>query len=234
MSVKSVSANNGSNRFNVKKMTILSMFIALGYVCLFVFRIKVQFLTLEFKDVFITMSGFIFGPLAAVAVALAETLLELITISDTGFWGALMNFAGSASFAVTASLIYKFNKTYKGAVIGLVAAVFSMTAVMLIMNILITPIYTHTDMKTVAGMIPKLLLPFNVIKGMLNAAVAFILYKPLAQALRATGMLPKSSTSFSVSKKSILGLAVAVLIAAASVVLIFTLFDGSSFEFVKK
>lgn len=235
MSSKSIAANRGNTGMNVKKMTILAMFIALGYVCLFVFRIKVQFLTLEFKDVFITMSGFIFGPLAAAAVALAESLLELATLSDTGFWGALMNFAGSAAFAVTASLIYKFNKTFKGAVIGLVSAVFSMTAVMLLMNILITPIYMHTDVNTVAGMIPKLLLPFNLIKGMLNAAIAFILYKPLSQALRATGMLPKSSAGgFTVNRKSVFGLMVALAVVVASVVLIFTMFEGSSFEFVKK
>lgn len=219
---------------NVRKMSILAMFIALGYICLFVFRFKVSFLTLEFKDAFITMSGFVFGPLAAIAVALTESLLELVTISDTGFWGALMNFAGSAAFAVTASLIYKFNKSYKGAVIGLVAAVFSMTAVMLVMNLLITPIYAHMDVGAVAKMIPKLLLPFNLIKGLLNASIAFIIYKPLSQALRATGMLPKSSAEFKVNKKSVIGLVVAAAIIVASVVLIFTVFDGSSFQVVKK
>lgn len=219
---------------NVRKMSILAMFIALGYICLFVFRFKVSFLTLEFKDAFITMSGFVFGPLAAIAVALTESLLELVTISDTGFWGALMNFAGSAAFAVTASLIYKFNKSYKGAVIGLVAAVFSMTAVMLVMNLLITPIYAHMDVGAVAKMIPKLLLPFNLIKGLLNASIAFIIYKPLSQALRATGMLPKSSAEFKVNRKSVIGLIVAAAIIVASVVLIFTVFDGSSFQVVKK
>ena len=219
---------------NIKKMSILAMFIALGYLCLFIFRFKVTFLTLEFKDVFITMAGFVYGPIAAAAVALAETLLELATLSDTGFWGALMNFAGSAAFAVTASLIYKYNKNFKGAVIGLISAVFSMTAVMLVMNILITPIYTHTDVKTVAGMIPKLLLPFNLIKGMLNASIAFILYKPLSQALRATGMLPKSSADFKVNRRTVFGLLAAAAIIVASVVLIFTVFDGTTFEIVKQ
>ncbi|SDB12828.1 Riboflavin transporter FmnP [Ruminococcaceae bacterium FB2012] len=234
MSTKSISANRGNSAMNVKKMSILAMFIALGYLCLFVFRFKVTFLTLDFKDVFITMAGFVYGPIAALAVALTETLLELATISDTGFWGALMNFVGSAAFAVTASLIYKFNKTFKGAVIGLVAAVFSMTAVMMPMNILITPIYAHTDAKTVVSMIPKLLLPFNLIKGMLNASIAFILYKPLSQALRATGMLPKSSASFSMNRRSLFGLLAAAAVIVASVVLIFTVFDGSSFEIVKQ
>ena len=109
-----------------------------------------------------------------------------------------------------------------------------MTAVMMPMNILITPIYAHTDAKTVVSMIPKLLLPFNLIKGMLNASIAFILYKPLSQALRATGMLPKSSASFSMNRRSLFGLLAAAAVIVASVVLIFTVFDGSSFEIVKQ
>ncbi len=222
-----------SSGMDIKKMSMLAMFIALGYICLFIFRFKVSFLTLEFKDVFITMSGFVYGPVAAAVVALTETLLELVTLSDTGFWGALMNFAGSCAFAVAASLIYKFNKSYKSAVIGLVAAVFSMTAVMLVMNLIITPIYTHTDAKTVAGMIPKLLLPFNLIKGALNASIAFILYKPFSQALKAIGLLPKSD-KFTVNRKSVIGMLVALAVIVASVVMIFTVFDGSTFEIIKQ
>ena len=219
---------------DVKKLSILAMFIALVYICLFIFRFKVGFLTLDFKDVFITLAGFVYGPVAALVVALTETLLELVTLSDTGFWGALMNFAGSATFAVTASLIYKFNKNYKGAVTGLVTAVFSMTAVMLLMNILITPIYAHTDTKTVIGMIPKLLLPFNLIKSIMNAAIAFIIYKPVSQAFKSVGLLPKGDSSFSMSKKSVIGLISAAVIIAVSIVMIFIVFDGSSFEIIKK
>lgn len=102
-------------RMDTKKLTVLAMFVALGYLCLFVFRFKVQFLSFEIKDVFITISGFIFGPLTAVGVALAEALLEMFTLSDTGIYGAVMNFAGSASFAASASLVYKYRKSLYGA-----------------------------------------------------------------------------------------------------------------------
>ena len=224
MSTKTAAGTLPAKRFDVKKMTILAMFAALGYICLFVFRFKVSFLTLEFKDVFITMAGFVFGPLAAVGVALAESLLEMVTLSDTGFWGALMNFAGSATFAVTASLIYKYNKSFTGAVIGLVAAVFSMTAVMLVMNLLITPIYAHTTVDVVVGMIMPLLLPFNLIKSALNAAIVFILYKPLSQALRSIHLLPHSDDGFTVGKKSVIGLAVAAAVIVVSIILVIAVF----------
>lgn len=232
MSSKAIAGTVPAKKFDVKKMTILAMFAALGYLCLFVFRFKVSFLTLDFKDVFITMAGFVFGPMAAAGVALAESLLEMVTLSDTGFWGALMNFAGSATFAVTASAIYKYNKSFKGAVIGLVAAVFSMTAVMIVMNLLITPIYMHCDTKTVVGFILPLLLPFNLIKSILNAAITFILYKPLSQALKAIHLLPAKDDVFKVNKKSVIGLTVAAVVIVVSVILVVAVFNGS-FEIVR-
>lgn len=216
-----------AKKTDVRKMVILAMFAALGYICLFLFRFKVQFLTLEFKDVFITMAGFVYGPLSALGVALAESLIEMVTLSDTGFWGALMNFAGSAAFACTASLIYKYKKSFDGAVIGLAASVFSMTAVMLLMNLIITPIYMHTTAKVVVSLIPSLLLPFNLVKSVLNAAVVFILYKPMTHALRAAGLIPKSSAEFKVGKKSVIGLVIALAVAAASVYVIMSVFNGS-------
>ena len=228
-----MSTRKNESGSQVKKLTILAMFTALGYICLFVFRFKVSFLTLEFKDVFITMAGFVYGPLAALAVALVETLVEMVTLSDTGFWGALMNFCGSAAFAGTAALVYKYNKSFKGAIVGLTAAVFSMTAVMLLMNLFITPLYTGASLKDVVGMIPTLLLPFNLVKSVLNAGLCFMLYKPISTALKGIGMLPRGEKEFVVDKKSVLGLAAAAVIVAISVfVVINTL--GGGFELVRK
>ncbi len=216
----------------IKKMAVLALFIAFGYIFMFVFRIHISFLTLDFKDVFITMAGFVYGPISALAVALIESILELVTVSGTGFWGAVMNFAGSAAFAVTASLIYKYNKTFKGAVIGLIASAFSMTAVMLLLNLVITPIYTNTSIDVVKGMILPLLLPFNVLKSILNAAITFLLYKPMTQALKSIHIIPKSDSSFKLGKKTVIGIAIACLIIIASVAVMFVLLDGN-FEFIK-
>lgn len=221
-----------SQKTNVKKLTVLALFIALAYICLFVFRIKVSFLTLDFKDVFITLAGFVYGPISALCIALVEALLELITVSDTGFWGAIMNFAGSAAFAVTASVIYKYNKTFLGAVIGLISAVFSMTAVMIVMNLIITPIYTKAPVATIIDMILPLLLPFNLIKSILNASLTFVLYKPISQALKTINVLPKSGSGFTFNKRTAIGLVAAICIAAASVAVLLTLLDGQ-FEVVK-
>ena len=209
------------NRFDTKRLTVIAMLIALGYVCLFMFRFKVQFLTLEFKDVFITMSAFVYGPFTGVMVALTEALLELFTLSDTGIYGFIMNFAGSASLAFFAGLIYKKKKDIFGAVLGLILGVITMTVVMIFMNILITPYYMKCDASVVYGLVPSLLLPFNLIKGSLNAALTLLLYKPITSAMRSVHILAASHHDFKFDKKTVMVSVMALILAFLSIAVLF-------------
>jgi riboflavin transporter FmnP len=126
---------------------------------------------------------------SSLIVALAE-----LPISSTGLYGLLMNFIGTAAFSVTVSLVYKWRKNFLSAILGLVSGVLAMTAVMLAFNLLVTPYYMHVDVSVVWGMIPSLFLPFNLVKGGLNAALAMLLYKPVVGALRRVGLVAQSSS----------------------------------------
>ena len=171
------------------------MFCALAYVCMLFVKIPgiAGFLTLDVKDALIVLCSLLFGPLAGLVIAVVVPFLELITISGTGWYGFLMNALSSVTFAMTAGLVYKFRRTMAGAVIGLVSAVCSVTAVMLMANLLITPLYIGGSSADVAAMIPKILFPFNLVKASLNAALVLILYKPLSEVLKKTGLLPKKA-----------------------------------------
>ena len=127
--------NNTHNIFDVKRIVGMAMFAALAYGVTFVFRIPVQFLTFDAKDAVLTIASFIYGPLAALVMALIPALIELITISSTGFWGFLMNFLSTAAFSCSCALIYKYKKNIKGAIVGLVSAALTMTAFMLLFNL---------------------------------------------------------------------------------------------------
>ena len=187
----------------------------------------------------ITIGGLLFGPWAAVSVSAVTALLEAITVGDTGFYGLLMDFVSSASFAVVASAIYHYRRDLFGAVIGLVSAIFCMTAIMLGMNLLIVPLYTPgVDVATVAKMLPTLILPFNLTKAVLNAALVLILYKPVSTALRyARVKLPGGSQPAAPIKGSwrtnlLITLAGALLV-AASLILFFVFLGGQIDWFVK-
>ncbi len=179
-----------------KKMTTLAMLCAAAFIAVFLIRIPIMpmvpFLKYEPKDIIIVMGGFIYGPLSAVTVSAVVSLIELITISDTGIIGLIMNILSSCSFACVASGIYKAKHTLKGAIAGLLCGVVSMCVVMLLWNYLITPLYMEIPRAEVAAMLIPAFLPFNLLKGILNTALTLLLYKPVVTALRKTGTIPNT------------------------------------------
>ncbi len=181
---------------STKKIVMTGMFSALAYAltCLGnLIPIKVAgFLDYDPKDIIIVIAGFIVGPIPTIIISTITALLELITISTTGPIGFLMNIISSCAFALPASVIYHKKRTFSGAVIGLCTGVVSMAVTMVLWNYLITPLYMGIDRSVVAGMLATVFLPFNLIKGALNASLAMLLYKPVVKAMRGARLLDSS------------------------------------------
>jgi len=181
-------------REKLKKSVIISMLAALSFLSVVLIRIPVVlFLSYEPKDVIITIGGFLFGPLVSALISLIVSFMEMVTISTTGPIGMLMNFIATCSFACTAAVIYKRKRTVSGAVTGLVLGVFSMVLVMLFWNYLITPLYMGVSREAVAEILVPAILPFNLLKAFINAALTMLLYKPVSIALRKAHLLPEKA-----------------------------------------
>ena len=211
----------------IKKIAATAVFCALAYACMYFVKIPVGFLTLDVKDSLIILCSLLFGPVYGVSIAVLVPLLELITISGTGVYGFIMNVLSSVTFSVTAGLIYRYKKTMTGAIVGLCSAVFAVTSVMMLANLLITPYYIGGTTADVAAMIPKVLLPFNLVKAVLNAAIVLLLYKPLSKILKRIGFLVsthKSAQSHESLQENrtrsalITAIAVAVILASLAVI----------------
>ncbi|MBQ5467531.1 MAG: ECF transporter S component, partial [Oscillospiraceae bacterium] len=130
-----------------------------------------------------------------------SAFLEMVTISSTGVYGFLMNAIATCAFTVPAAWVYAKMRSQKGAVIGLLSGVLTMAVCMVAWNYIITPYYMSNDQvsvaqmrRTVAGMLLPVFLPFNLVKGGLNAALAMLLYKPVVGALRRVGLVAQSSS----------------------------------------
>ena len=65
---------------------------------------------------------------------------------------------------------------------------------MLLWNYIITPIYFGMPRAAVAAILLPGILPFNLLKGCLNATITVLLYKPVVQGLRHAHLLPPSKT----------------------------------------
>ena len=206
----------------VKNMVILAMLTAISYVIVALIRIPVvAFLSYEPKDVVITIGGFLLGPTASFVISLLVSLLEMVTFSQTGPIGALMNLISTCSFACTAAFIYKKKRTLGGAILGLAVGSIVMTGVMLLWNWLITPLYMGVAREAVEGMLIPMFLPFNLLKAGLNTAFTLILYKPLVIALRKAKLVAVSGRKQGKSKLGVYPLAAGLLATCIFLLLVF-------------
>ncbi|MBQ4089963.1 MAG: ECF transporter S component [Clostridia bacterium] len=209
-------------KMTTKKITTIGMLCAIAFVIVAFVRIPVvMFLKYEPKDVIITIDGFMMGPMASLIISTVVALLEMVTISDTGIIGAVMNLISSCAFCCTAAYIYKKKHTMQGAVIGLISGAVIMTGVMLLWNYLITPLYMGYPREAVAAMLVPVFLPFNLLKGFLNAGISLLIYKPVVGALRRARLIETSSNAPANGKKRLNPgvVAVAIFLVATGVVM---------------
>jgi riboflavin transporter FmnP len=211
-------------RYSVKKIVLLALLVAMAYVLVCLIRIPVvMFLSYEPKDVIVTIGGFLLGPMASMIVSLLVSLLEMVSISQTGPVGCIMNFLSTCSFACIAALVYKKRHTLSGAVLGLLLGSAAMVLVMLLWNWLITPLYMGVEREAVEAMLIPMFLPFNLLKAGLNSALTLGLYKPLVTALRKIGIVEAPEHAVPKSKTGIFLLSVILL---ATCILLLLVFQG--------
>lgn len=183
---------------DTKKLTTSGLLCALAYMVMLVSKLIPEvagFLQLDLKDVMIVVGGFILGPVYSVVISVVVALIEMITVSNTGPIGMVMNIISTVAFCYTASFIYSKNRTFGGAIFGLVAGTAMLTVTMLLWNYYITPIYMKVPRETVAAMLPTVFLPFNLVKGFINSALTLILYRPLVKSLTKAGLIRSYTAS---------------------------------------
>ncbi|MCL1878745.1 MAG: ECF transporter S component [Defluviitaleaceae bacterium] len=176
---------------NTKKLVTLAMLSAIAFILAAFARVPiVLFLRYDPKDVIIVIGGFLFGPLAAFAVIVVVSVLEMFTVSQTGIWGLLMNVITSSAFCLPAAYIYNKKRDMKGAVCGLIVGFFAATIMAMLWNYLIAPIYMRIPREDVVLLLLPAFLPFNLIKNGLNVAFTILLYKHVKAVLQHSKLLP--------------------------------------------
>lgn len=202
------------------KLTTLAVLSALAFLSYLVMpKIPLipalPFLHYDPKDVIIVIGGFVFGPLSALAISVVVSFVELVTVSTTGYIGFIMNVLSTCAFACTASAIYKGRRSAAAIAVSLAAGVLCMTAVMLLWSYLITPLYLSVGRDQIVLLLIPGFLPFNLIKGGLNAGLAVLVYTPLRAALGKTNLLPSPEKK---ETKANVGALLAALLAALFVI----------------
>ena len=163
------------------------------------------FIKLDFSDLPALLAGFAFGTWYAVAVCFIKNILFNIFFGSAGWVGAFSNFILGILFVVPAAWLYQIKRNLKSAIIGSLTGALTMAVVGIFTNYyLVYPMYagmmsteTVNGMETIIGMYQAINpavtdlwtaliymnFPFTLVKGLINVAFAFLLYKRLAPLL---------------------------------------------------
>ena len=181
-----------------RKLVGTAMLAAVSVVLMFLaFPVPLMpsFIKLDLAELPALIGAFAYGPLAGAAVCLVKNLVSLMKSSSGGV-GTLCNFLLGVCFVVPAGLVYKANRTRKGALIG--AAVMALLSIP-VNYYLVYPIYTaFMPMEAIIGMYqainPRVQnlwqaliwfnCPFTFVKGLISVVITFLIYKPLSPFLK--------------------------------------------------
>lgn len=168
------------------KLAKMGMLVALSIVLVWLIRIPfppLPFLEYDPADIPILIGTFAFGPVGGIVLAVVTSIVQGLTVSSgSGAYGIIMHIIATGTFVLVAGLIYKFNKTRKGATIAVICGALAMVIIMIPANLFVTPAFMGMPRAALIPMLPAII-GFNALKAGINGLVTFFLYKPLSRFL---------------------------------------------------
>ncbi len=197
-----VTKTTQNTKVNVRLIVGTGMLSALAFVLQYLeFPIPVMpgFIKFDFSDLPALIGAFAYGPVAGILVEFIKNLLHC-TVTQSFTVGELSNFILGAIFTGTAGLIYKKNKTKKGAVIGAIVGSLAMGIVSFPSNLFVVyPAYNKfMPMDAIIGMYSEILpsvgklwqallifnVPFTIVKGLVSTLITVLIYKRISPVLK--------------------------------------------------
>ena len=191
-----------ANYQHIRYMTITALLAAIAFVLqFFEFPIPLipPFIKMDFSDLPELIGAFAMGPMSGVLIALIKNLLKAVLATHSFGIGELCNFFLGAVFAFTAGVIYKYNKTKRGAVIGSLVGAAAMAAASFPINyFVIYPFYElmmprETIIAAYQAILPSVTtlaqcllifnVPFTLFKALCSVGITMLVYKKISPLL---------------------------------------------------
>lgn len=155
-----------------------------------------SFYKLDLSEIPVLICAFYLGPVSGVVCELLKVVLKLLLKgTSSAFVGDFANFAVGCAFVLPASVLYQGVKTKKGAVWALACGTLVMTVFGSLFNayylipkfaelygmpldaIVAAGAAVNPAIKSVGTLVLFAVVPFNLLKGAVDSALTFLLYK---------------------------------------------------------
>lgn len=190
------------SKIGVRTIVQIGMLSAIAIV-LMLFEVPLpfapSFYEIDFSEVPVLVGCFVMGPLAGAVIEFVKILLNLlINGTATAGVGEIANFIIGCAFCVPAGIIYKRNRTRKGAIIGMVTGTLIMTVMGCFINaFILLPVYAkafgmpiealvemgtavNANITSLSTFVIFAVAPFNLLKGILVSLIVFLIYKKIS------------------------------------------------------
>lgn len=196
-----MSRTNSNAMFNLTRCGLLA---AMAVILYYVEIPVVAFYKLDLSTLPAILAGFAMGPVQGAAVVVLKNLVHLLGTSTAGV-GELADILMSCAFVVPASLLYRGDKTRKGALKAMLTGTVLMTLAGVLVNyFILIPAYQvlmNLPLEVIIGMGQKVLgfidttlelvifitAPFNLLKAAVLSGTTYLLYKRVSPLLHQGG-----------------------------------------------
>lgn len=158
------------------------------------------FIKFDFSDLPALIGSFALGSVCGIVIELIKNVLHALLATGSFGVGELSNFVLGAVFVGVAGCIYRRSRSKKGALIASLAGAIVMAAISFPSNLFIVyPVYYQfmpeetilaayqtilPGMKSVAESLLVFNVPFTFVKGILDVAITFAVYKKISPILK--------------------------------------------------
>ena len=163
-------------------------------------RLRPTFIKFDFSDLTALIGSFALGPVYGILIELIKNVLHALLATGSFGVGELYKFVLGAVFVGVAGCIYRRSRSKKGALIASLAGAIVMAAISFPSNLFIVyPVYYQfmpeetilaayqtilPGMKSVAQSLLVFNVPFTFVKGILDVAITFAVYKKISPILK--------------------------------------------------
>lgn len=178
--------HNSKVHKKTQRLTLLGLLAAISIVLVGLIHFPLMpaapFLEYDPADIPIFIGTFILGPAGGLMLTVVASVIQGLTVSSSaGPIGIIMHILATGSFSIVAGAIYKKHKTKKAALTALASGVVVMTVMMTLCNMVFTPIFMGAKLQDVINMLVPVIIPFNLLKGGINAVITYFVYKPVSR-----------------------------------------------------
>ena len=190
---------------NTHYISYTAIFAALAGVLMFIeipLFFAPSFYKIDLSEIPVLICTFYLGPVAGVAAELLKVMVKLLLKgTSTAFVGDFANFAVGCSFVLPASMVYHFRPGRRAALVGMLIGTLVMTVLGSAFNaVYLLPKFAALygmPLEAIIGMGTKInpsitsvttlvlfaVVPFNLLKGVIDSLLTFLLYKRISPIL---------------------------------------------------